>query len=91
MTALTCFLSHFISFAFLFPDVEKADTGPVHLKNISAVDISKQGELMQIGRLAIHICADIKHQNGLSGILCWEQGADGRTVNPLQSSESKDR
>ena len=83
--------SKIIAFAFLFSNVEKADSGLADLQHITAVDVSQQSELVQLGGFAIHVGAYIEHQHRLSRILGGEEGSNGRPVNPGQTTETEDR
>ena len=75
-----------VALALLLADVEQSDPGLAHLQHISAVDISQQGELVQVGGLAIHVGSDVENQHWLSGIFGGKQGSDGGPVDAGQSS-----
>ena len=82
--------SQVISLALLLTDVEQADAGATNLQDITAVDVPKQRELMQVGGLAIHVGPHIQHQHGLTGVFRWEQGTDGWTIDSLEPAQSED-
>ena len=79
-----------VAFALLFTDVQQADARLFHLKNITAVNVSEECELMQVGGFAIHVGANVQHQNRLRRILGWEEGADRRAVNAFEASQPED-
>ena len=82
--------SQVISLALLLTDVEQADAGATNLQDITAVDVPKQCELMQVGGLAVHVGPHIQHQHRLTGILGREQGPDGWTIDSLEPAQPKD-
>ncbi len=84
-------LSQFVALALLLPDVQKSDAGALHLQHITAVDVAEQGELVQIGRLAVHVGPHVQHQHRLSGVLGGKQRTDGGPIDPLEPPQPEDR
>ena len=76
-----------VALALLFADVQQTHPGSGHLQHIPAVNVAEQGELVEIGRLAIHVGAHIQHQYRLAWILGGEQGPDRRAFDARQPTQ----
>ena len=85
------FKGELIALAFLFADVQQPHARLLHPEHVAGIDVSKQGELVQVAGFAVGVGAHIEHQHLLTHVFGGEQGSNRGPFNALEPPEPKDR